>query len=335
MDLNLCIISTCNCECDFCSTGPFRDGPEQRMSVEDIGRIGGFAGLSQARGPRVTISGGEPTLHPRLVEIAGEIRRASPSANIRLLTNLTCGRDVLSRLGPLGVGCVVNVGGYPGHSADQQEAVRSNLAFLRENRTFRWMWLAVTIAEPDQDFEYLYEMLRDDRPRSIEALRLAISVPGQGFANRFPEDSSSRLGEKYLQVVEQCHRVRPYFTYVNECSVDMCTMSEEIYAKLDPVVMNLRKYCAGMFDILPDFSMHWCFAFAGVPEASIPNIFEYRTLAEAQGALQAKAGGLLRELDRQCDTSQCTSVSCPGPCPAVLYYRKYIRGRPQGQDGRE
>ncbi|NOZ20423.1 MAG: radical SAM protein [Planctomycetes bacterium] len=334
-DLNLCITSTCNCNCSFCCAGPFRDGPEQKMSVEDVARIASFASLSQLRGPRVTLSGGEPTLHPQLVEIAGVVRRASPTANIRLLTNLTCGQDVLSRLDPLNIGCVVNVGGYPGYSTDLQKTVRANLAFLRESRTFRWLWLAVTIVEADQDVEFLYEMLRGDRPQSIEALRLAISVPGQSFANRFPPESSFRLGEKYLEVVEQCHRIRPLFTYVNECFMDMCMMSEDVYAKLDPVVRNLRQYCAGAFDILPDFSMPWCFAFAGVPEMSIANLFDYRNLAEARAALQAKAGEMLRQLDRQCDTRRCTSVSCPGPCPATLYYRKYIKGDLPGQGGRE
>ena len=31
------------------------------------------------------------------------------------------------------------------------------------------------------------------------------------------------------------------------------------------------------------------------------------------------------DLDRQCDTSRCTSVKCLGPCVAVKYYRKYVR----------
>ncbi|MEW6359592.1 MAG: radical SAM protein [Planctomycetota bacterium] len=333
-DLNLCIISRCNCGCDFCYAGVLRDGPEQMMSVEDVVRILNFAGLSHLRGPRVTISGGEPTLHPQIVEIIGEIRRENSTANIRLLTNLTCSRELLSRLRPLGIGCVANVAGYPGYSTAQQETVRSNLAFLRENRAFQWFWLAVTISDAEQDFGFLYDLLSEDRPRAIDALRLSISTPGQGFANRFPEGSFPRLGEKYLEIVERCHQIRPFFTYVNECFVDMCMMSEGIYAKLDPVVMNLRKYCAGSFDILPDFSMHWCFAFAGVPEMGIGNIFAYRSLAEAQAALQAKAGEMLRALDRQCDTIRCVNVSCPGPCPAVLYYRKFIRGKRQGQDGR-
>ena len=60
--MNLCITNKCNRNCDYCFEGSFKDGPEQRMSLADVKRISEFVGLSQARGPTVSVLGGREQL---------------------------------------------------------------------------------------------------------------------------------------------------------------------------------------------------------------------------------------------------------------------------------
>lgn len=324
--LNICITNKCNRNCKFCFEGAFKQGPEQQMTVDDVRRVCTFARISQMRTPAVCVLGGEPTLHPDLPQMVAAIRQQNPTANIQLLTNLLCDRSVLEPLAPLGANCLVNVGGFAEYSREEQDRLHANLEFLRTNRIFRWIWLAATICDEKQDFGFLYDILERDEPRSIGALRLAISSPGQNFANQFPKEPSHGYGDKYLEIVETCHRIRPLFSFVNECFVNMCMMSDEVYAKLDGVVLNLSRYCVGTIDVLPDFSTHWCFAFHGIPRMCIQNIFDYRDMDEVRAVLRGRLADLDETLGTQCDTTNCTSLKCVGPCPAVKYYRKFVRG---------
>lgn len=321
----LCITNQCNRRCDYCSEGTFKDGPERRMTVADVQRLCRFASVSESPGRGVAVTGGEPTLHPELPEILDAIQQANPTTAIQIQTHLLCDPGLLERISAHRLGALVNVGGFAGYSGKEQERLHSNLALARNQRVFRGIGLAVTITDENQDFAFLYDILRRDAPMSIGGIRIAIAAPGMGFANRFPREFSLGYGEKYFEIVKHCHQIRPSFTFVNECYVTMCMMSPKVFSALEPIVRDLNAYCVGNTDILPGFSAHWCFAFEGIPEMSIPNVFDYRDMAEVAIALRTKAAAMETDLDRQCDTSRCTSVKCLGPCLAVKYYRKHLR----------
>ncbi|MEW6359591.1 MAG: radical SAM protein [Planctomycetota bacterium] len=322
----LCIINQCNRNCDYCFEGRFKQGPTRMMSLDDVRRICDFAQFSRAPMAPVNVMGGEPTLHPQLIDILSLLRQLNPTAEICLLTNLLCAPALLGEMEGLNLSCLTNVGGYPSYSAEERDLLHRNLAYLRENRIFRSLGLAVTITRPDQDFGFLYEIMRrDEAPSTIGGVRIGISCPGFDFANDFPADDSPGLGEKYLEIVTECHRIRPLIAFRNECPVNLCMMSEEIVARLAPAVAHLTGCCQGNPDILPGFSTHWCFAFEGVPEMRIENIFAYRNMAEVHAALYAMRRELERRLDPQCDAERCTAIRCLGPCPALKYHKQYVR----------
>jgi len=274
----------------------------------------------------ITVMGGEPTVHSQFVDIMHLLRQLNPSHEMQILTNLLCNPAILREVASLNLGALINVGGYPDYSAEQKQLLRSNLELLRRERVFRGMCLAITIVDEDQDFEFLYDILRHDEPASIGALRLGISSPGTGFANRFPKEFSTGYGDKYLEVVERVHQIRPLFAFANECFVNMCMMSEPVYNRLARIVKGLNNYCSANMDILPDFSTHWCFAFQEVPEMRIHNIFDYRNLDDVYNALCAKAAELERKLGTQCDATNCKAIECLGPCLGMKYYLKHLKG---------
>ncbi|NOZ24462.1 MAG: radical SAM protein [Planctomycetes bacterium] len=323
--MTLVITNKCNRRCDFCFEGEFKDGPEQSMSVADVDRICTFASLSRVYAPSVSIMGGEPTLHPQLLEIIDVIRRANPTADIQILSNLLCDPNLLHALKPKHIGCLANVGGFAGYSAKERELLENNLKLLREEEVFKGICLAVTITDPEQDFGFLYDIIRNDEPRSIGGLRIGIASPGFGFANRFPHELSLGYGEKYFEIVKTVHRIRPVFAFANECTVNMCMMPKEIFGELAPIVNNLGRCCGGNLDIFPDFSTHWCFAFEGVPEMRVANIFDHRDMNEVRRALEAKATAMEARLGTQCDTSECDNIQCLGPCLALKYFYKYVK----------
>lgn len=83
--LDVMVAYSCNLACKGCislSDWP-RDGVEPRNNlVRDLHR------WSQLISPDVvTIFGGEPTLHPELIEVCQDVRKAWPDSTIRLITN--------------------------------------------------------------------------------------------------------------------------------------------------------------------------------------------------------------------------------------------------------
>ena len=85
----------CDAACVFCSNpgGPFRRPLAEHALPELVRRLGlyraglaSFAKFDAAR-DAVTLTGGEPTLHPRFLALLGAVRRLFPYALIRLLTH--------------------------------------------------------------------------------------------------------------------------------------------------------------------------------------------------------------------------------------------------------
>ncbi|NOZ24464.1 MAG: radical SAM protein [Planctomycetes bacterium] len=320
----LVITNKCNRRCDFCFEGSFKDEPHRMMSLDDVERICRFANLPHVQRPLVSVMGGEPTLHPQLVEIVDLILRLNRTTDVQLLSNLLCDQVLLRELAPRRIGALVNVSGLPGYRDDERDLLFANLKLLREESVFRGLCLAVTIVAEDQDFTFLYDLLKQDEPQSIGGIRIGIAIPGTNFENRFARELSLGYGDKYLEIVEECHRIRPNLGFTNECCVNLCMMSEEVFNRLAPVVSNLKTFCAGNLDLMPDFSTHWCYAFQGHPELRIRNIFDYRSMDEVYDELCRRMVAVDKELGVQCDTAHCKSLRCIGPCLALKYYEKHV-----------
>ncbi len=84
-DLRLSITDRCNFRCVYCMDPSARFAPsEALLSVADFVRIARIACALGVR--KIRLTGGEPTLHPRLTELIEAIARECP-AEIALITN--------------------------------------------------------------------------------------------------------------------------------------------------------------------------------------------------------------------------------------------------------
>lgn len=99
----------CNLHCAHCFVSATRQG--QTMSYEDIATTV-IPRLASCRVDRVTLTGGEPTIHPRFLDVVGAFRRAAMGVGI--CTNATTITDqqiaALAELG--GVHCNVSLDGF-------------------------------------------------------------------------------------------------------------------------------------------------------------------------------------------------------------------------------
>jgi sulfatase maturation enzyme AslB (radical SAM superfamily) len=325
----LVINNTCNRDCPFCFEGDFRHGPAQMMSVDDLDVLCGYFRIAQSSpDDRVTLLGGEPTLHPQLLEIVDLIRDHCPNKQVLLLTNLACERELLAELLMRRVNVLVNIVPPELNTPEQQAAIDANIDMLSEAPGCIYA-AAVTIASLDQDFGFFYDVLRRDRHHQIFNVRVGLSAPGYEFGNEFVADQRPEWGEKYLEVVRQMHRINPMISVGNECAVNLCMMRPETYAELAPHVGYLSAVCTQPnLDILPDFSTHWCFGSRHLPGMRIENIFDYPDEQALIRELNQRRVDLMREMGMQCDHAECDTLRCHGPCLALNYYLAQERQHP-------
>jgi organic radical activating enzyme len=327
----LVINNTCDRDCPFCFEGEFRHGPRQLMSVDDVDVLCGFFRIAQSPPDEVaTLLGGEPTLHPDLLEIVDLIRDHCPNKQVLLLTNLACERELLAELLMRRVKLLVNIVPPELNTPKQQAAIDANIAMLSDAPSYVYA-TAVTISDLDQDFGFFYEVLRRDRHRQIFNVRVGLSAPGFGFANEFARDMRPAWGEKYLELVRQVHRINPMISVGNECAVNLCMMRPDTYAELVSHVGYLSTVCTKPnLDILPDFSTHWCFGSRHLPGMRIDNIFDYPDETALILELNQRRVDLMREMGMQCDHGACDTLRCHGPCLALNYFLGQERQQPGG-----
>ncbi len=85
LDLRISITDRCNFRCVYCMEPDVQfQPPEALLSPEEIARLAKVAGSLGVR--KIRITGGEPTLHPKLEEIIAGIRQ-TPDIEIAMITN--------------------------------------------------------------------------------------------------------------------------------------------------------------------------------------------------------------------------------------------------------
>ena len=314
----LVIINTCNRDCPFCFEGDYRRGAPERMSIDDVDSLCEFFQIARsAPVDPVSLLGGEPTLHPDLTAIMDLIRDHCAGKEIVLLTNLTCERELLAEILMRRANLLVNLVEPSLNTVAQQSAVEANLALLAEAPGVTYA-VATTIFSPEQDFGWFYDVLRSDRHRQIYNVRVGLSAPGFGFANRFADTMVPAWGEKYLEVVREIHRINPMIRIGAECAVNLCQLAPATYERLATNVALLNRSCSEPnLDILPDFSTHWCFGARHLPGMRIENIFDYPNETALRIELNRRRMALMRRIGLHCDHAACDTIGCPGPCLAL------------------
>src|SRR3954452_14155828 len=133
---DLYINTRCNFGCQTCFLGDAYFERNLNMGADDVTAIGGW--LLRDGVPDVAVLGGEPTLHPQLLEILSSLREAG-IAQLRLITNGTPrARRLLA--GPLDDLVDLTYVSLDGATAEVNDA-------LRGSGTFRHAMLAIDLLQ--------------------------------------------------------------------------------------------------------------------------------------------------------------------------------------------
>lgn len=322
--LALNIINKCNQTCPWCFQGDWKKGPTRMMSIENVERLLKWKKWDDGFFKGVFLLGGEPTLHPRLLEILDLIERFNPLITKNLLTNLTCETSMVEEMVARRVIFFVNIDQFQeGHIKENQAKLLKNLEYLGNipNDSFRFN-VSVTVSDPGKDFTFLYKILKQSNGK-IHNVRAATSCIGLNFNNPFQEDATDDYHNKVLEVIARCHEIDPSVKFSSECAVNGCMVSDTLFNRLKNYGYDLRFVCGEPVpnaDILPDLSCHWCYALENIPGMKITNVLDYPDYNSMIQALYALKEKFNRQYSPRCEIQHCSHQYCKGPCSALNYY---------------
>lgn len=320
----LTIINKCNQRCSWCFEGRWKDKPTEMMSVNDIKKLLKWKDWSTGRVPVIILLGGEPTLHPQLLEIVDTITDYNSKIAKVLLTNLTCDEELIKELLDRKVELVVNVDQFEkDNNIHNQSKIIANLDFLNQVPIDGFKYnITATVSDTNKDFTFLYEILKKGKDR-IYNLRIAPSSVGFEFKNKFQKEYNADYYGKVLEVVTKCKEISSELIFSSECAINGCMISEDLVKDLKNQGYHLKYSCGDIepnADILPNMSSHWCFAFQGVPEMTISNVFDYTDYDSMVEALKQQHENFKSTYAPKCDIQNCKNQFCNGTCPALTYY---------------
>jgi hypothetical protein len=273
---NILLTNKCVRECPYCFAGQeMAQSPQTDfISWENIIYI---ADLLQASGEhRISLLGGEPTLHPEFLDIMLYLveRRFAVvvfTCGIMSKTKLDDLTEHVGRLPPAAVTFVCNL-----NNPQQTETAQSEMAKLHAflsalgPRTMP----AFNIYRPDFELDFIFDLV--ERYGLKKRLRLGLAHPIPGAANE-----AIRLADIGAVIDRLCSykdafdrlRLRPGF----DCGFPLCRVSDEQLGWLARLSGHVDFKCKPAIDITPDMQVYCCFPLATLNRRSV---FEFNSFKE-------------------------------------------------------
>lgn len=329
--MNVVLTNKCNQKCSWCFEGNWKKGSVKEMSLEDIKKLLAWKTWDDGIFPVIYLLGGEPTLHPNLIDILDMITDYNQKISKFLLTNLTCDRNLLIELVKRKVVIFANIDQFePNNNVANQQVILDNLNYLNKNTSKGYQYnISATVSHPEKDFKFLYDILENGKDK-IYNLRLAQSCIGFEYNNIFQKEKEDLYFETTLKVLKECRRIKPSLHISAECSVNSCMISDEMFDALNHMGYGLRRSTCGLpepnADIMPDMSCHWCFAFENIPDMKIKNVFDYPNYKSMLNEMQKNYYKFIKKYNSYCIHEKCSNESCR-PCAALNYYLNNTKTR--------
>lgn len=322
--MGLVLTNVCNQRCSWCFEGAWKNKKQELMSLENIEKLLKWKKWDDGHAPVIYLLGGEPTLHPQLIEIVDMIKEYNSKISLFLLTNLTCKKELLVELIKRNVVIFANVDQFePDNNRGNWQRILDNLDYLNDETAPSIQYnISATVSHPDKDFSFLYDILEKGKNK-IYNLRLAPSCIGFESKNQFQKVSGNEYYEKVLDVLTKCLEIKPNLHLSTECATNGCMISDDLFNKLSDMGYKLRYECGSPepnADILPDMSCHWCFAFENVPELKINNVFDFPDDQYLLDEMHRRYLEFNEKYRGFCELGECNHKQCKGACAALNYH---------------
>jgi organic radical activating enzyme len=313
--MNLSIINRCNLDCQHCFQGSYKYGKEEKMDVDTVKEIMKWYDSYEPIG----ILGGEPTLHPNLIEIIKTITgRRVP---VSLFTNLTNNVELTKKLLKIvNMDFLININ----HEGIYGDNFRKNISLIY-NREVETLWrynsavfLSYTFLDYRNDEDYLYRLIGEDDNNIIKGVRLSHNIPS--WDENVPTQESLDISEDVLRVIENLHQKNPKLNIFFDCPINQCIINPEVYEKIKDIIMapnNLLVCEQPVADVYPNLSTSWCSKFKNNKDMTVDNILDYRNYSSFLNKMMRMKFEYERNNSLACNYKECDNYKCKGLCPAL------------------
>lgn len=315
--INIFVTYRCNLACSYCFARELRGEFPRDMAEERFDAL--LAWMVRAGVPVAAFIGGEPTLHPRLVEMVERTTDAGVAAV--LFTNGLFPQDMAARLAGRVSNFVVNYNAPEVYAPAQWALLHENLDRLRELSAR--ITFSKNFSPRHADYGYLLEGI--DR-YGVTAVRYDISRPSGGGGNdHCTFDGTRAMMAHVVGFVKGCER-RGVRTGL-DCSVRLCDLRDDDRRYLERVSTKFTGVCHPSIDVHPDLSASYCLPLCGL---RVPDVTRFAD----QDALRWHFAQAARPLRQENVSAACLDCKdfmrrCQGGCLALR------QGTPHGQGGCE
>ncbi len=273
--VNLMLTYKCNEDCLFCFQKGIRS--DFMMSLENFKRILDWLENTQAfrEKRKVSLIGGEPTIHPRLKEMLAILKERNVS--VVVFSNFVFNRAKLQLFNSN------NVAGFVGtynpksfYRKDEWKIVDSNIAALLRKKIP--VKLSYNITKSNLDYSYILDACEKF---GLDTLRFSTAFPSPGRDNEYVGiDELKDIGKSTMSFVREAARRKICLDL--DCTIPLCALGSEkdILFFMKHVSMK-SQVCSSPLDINPDLSVYYCVPMSKHIQAK--NILEFENTKEITG----------------------------------------------------
>jgi len=311
---NILLTNKCVRECPYCFAG---EEMAQSPSSEFIAweNIVYLADLLAASGEkRVSLLGGEPSLHPEFVDILAYFIERGFNVSV-----FTCGIMSKARLDALAqhvaghsiarVTFVCNVNN-PTQTKTHESEIEKLEAFLAA--LGRWTMPAFNIYRPDFEIDFIFDLI--ERHGLKKRLRLGIAHPIPGANNASIEVwQIAGVITRLCGYRSEFERLRIKLTF--DCGFPLCQVSDEQLGWLTRLSGHMNFKCHPAIDFTPDMQVYCCFPLATLAKKSVFDFNSFKEINDhyrkLQDRLRGEIPGIYDECAACCHRSERTCAGGP------------------------
>lgn len=260
--LNLFLSYKCNLSCTYCFAGGLQHEFPEPLSRENFSRLRQWLGDHAV--PAIALLGGEPTLHPRIGEIAAALNGDGIMAV--LFTNGLFPENLRPVLAQNVTNFVINYNDPTTYLPNQWALLQDNLRYLTEQHCR--VSFSKNFARQYRRYDYILKACREF---GINHVRYDITRPNPNKYNgHYGLGDTQEVLETVLAFVRECDALE--IKTGLDCCIPMCDLKPEDREYLKRVSMKFSGVCHPSIDIHPDLSASYCLPMRGV---TVDDITQY------------------------------------------------------------
>ena len=287
--INLFITNLCNQSCPYCFCKDWITNDEKNtrhISLEDIDAVIDWIKRASID-VYVHLLGGEPMLHPDIVEIVRRMKRNH--INLSIFTNGTGDTETCRQI--IEDDCakiwLVNINNPNTYTADKWKLLNRNLELMKfrggdtstRMEDVQRLQLGINLYYPNQDFSYFINLAKK---YECPYVRFSLSMPSASKSNQYVDfEELFKIKPTLFEFIRNC--VREDIAVGWDCIVPPCIFTAREMSYLTHFTSHFASICRPHFDIL-DLKAAYCVPMRGIlplydiRDFSIEEVFEKHTM---------------------------------------------------------